>query len=264
MHIIKTVALGAVVGLGLASAAQAVVPMTVSVESQDPAAQTTTSTFTYVGLENFDKSKKGASKDLETKFGSGSAFAGKYYNPLIRGQDSQGGAGASGNYAVVTAGKDYSLSIDAESKTGGANYFGLWMSSIDAGNTITFFKGGKQVFAYTGAEVKTLIDGLKTGSQFYCSPVGGKTCDQPNAFVNFYGAEGVTFDKIIFGQTPGAGVFGSDNHTIGRWKTQSGSFVPDALADVGAVPEPQAWAMLLAGFGMVGMNMRRRNRAVAA
>jgi hypothetical protein len=31
-----------------------------------------------------------------------------------------------------------------------------------------------------------------------------------------------------------------------------------------AVPEPTTWAMMLAGFGLVGFSMRRRNRAVAA
>lgn len=32
----------------------------------------------------------------------------------------------------------------------------------------------------------------------------------------------------------------------------------------GAVPEPQSWAMLIAGFGLVGAAMRRRSAAVAA
>ena len=32
----------------------------------------------------------------------------------------------------------------------------------------------------------------------------------------------------------------------------------------GGVPEPAAWAMMLAGFGLVGAGMRRRVRSVAA
>jgi hypothetical protein len=32
----------------------------------------------------------------------------------------------------------------------------------------------------------------------------------------------------------------------------------------GVVPEPSAWAMLVAGFGMVGFSMRRRSNAVSA
>ena len=31
-----------------------------------------------------------------------------------------------------------------------------------------------------------------------------------------------------------------------------------------AVPEPASWALMVAGFGLVGANMRRRNRAVVA
>jgi hypothetical protein len=30
------------------------------------------------------------------------------------------------------------------------------------------------------------------------------------------------------------------------------------------IPEPTTWALMVAGFGMVGFAMRRRNRAVAA
>ena len=33
---------------------------------------------------------------------------------------------------------------------------------------------------------------------------------------------------------------------------------------VGGVPEPATWAMLIAGFGLVGYASRRRNRTVAA
>jgi hypothetical protein len=33
---------------------------------------------------------------------------------------------------------------------------------------------------------------------------------------------------------------------------------------VTSVPEPASWMLLIAGFGMVGSAMRRRNAAVAA
>ena len=37
------------------------------------------------------------------------------------------------------------------------------------------------------------------------------------------------------------------------------AFTRDILAAPGGVPEPAAWAMMLAGFGMIGSAMRRRN-----
>lgn len=38
----------------------------------------------------------------------------------------------------------------------------------------------------------------------------------------------------------------------------------DDISFANAVPEPATWAMLIAGFGLVGASMRRRSRAVAA
>ena len=38
----------------------------------------------------------------------------------------------------------------------------------------------------------------------------------------------------------------------------------EVIAISGAVPEPASWAMLIAGFGLVGVAARRRKIAVAA
>ncbi len=42
------------------------------------------------------------------------------------------------------------------------------------------------------------------------------------------------------------------------------SFSPGVINSAGAVPEPAAWVLLLAGFGFVGTAVRRRSYAVAA
>jgi hypothetical protein len=44
----------------------------------------------------------------------------------------------------------------------------------------------------------------------------------------------------------------------------AGSFAPVSNPPTGAVPEPASWAMLIAGFGLVGTMQRRRKSAVAA
>ena len=49
----------------------------------------------------------------------------------------------------------------------------------------------------------------------------------------------------------------------GGGTSRSGSFAIDNLS-VGAVPEPASWAMLIAGFGVVGAAARRHRNAVAA
>ncbi|MCU0892685.1 MAG: PEPxxWA-CTERM sorting domain-containing protein [Sandarakinorhabdus sp.] len=52
----------------------------------------------------------------------------------------------------------------------------------------------------------------------------------------------------------------------GGGTTISVSFVMDNLTigNAGAVPEPASWAMLIAGFGLVGATARRRRRTVTA
>lgn len=61
-------------------------------------------------------------------------------------------------------------------------------------------------------------------------------------------------------RTPGFGLANEPGLT-------SGGFVPSDLTSGGplaGVPEPAAWMMLIAGFGLVGLVTRRRKAAVAA
>lgn len=64
----------------------------------------------------------------------------------------------------------------------------------------------------------------------------------------------------------GSFVLGAGSHSITGVATSSptgsgGAFIELTKA---AVPEPAAWAMMIAGFGMVGQMVRRRRSAVAA
>jgi hypothetical protein len=47
------------------------------------------------------------------------------------------------------------------------------------------------------------------------------------------------------------------------WTSESGVFL-SALAETPAIPEPATWAMLIAGFGVVGLAARRRRQVLAA
>ncbi len=53
-----------------------------------------------------------------------------------------------------------------------------------------------------------------------------------------------------------------DGHPGGAGQSRWGTWI--ASINVGSVPEPQSWAMLIAGFGLTGATLRRRRAAIAA
>ncbi len=109
--------------------------------------------------------------------------------------------------------------------------FGLYWGSIDAYNTIIFKDGATTVFTLTGNAVP-----LALGN-------GNQHSDLSNKFVNF-DFQGKTFDQVVFEST-------------------RPSFEVDNLAVAGAIPELSTWAMMLAGFGLVGLQIRRRKSYAA-
>ena len=75
------------------------------------------------------------------------------------------------------------------------------------------------------------------------------TIGAPNASLLFWGITDTAnpFTTVTFAQS-GGDRFGFDDLTVGDIKQVRG------------VPEPAAWAMMLAGFGLVGSAMRRRQK----
>lgn len=244
------------------SAAHAAMPITVSLESELPGMQNSTSGFDFVGVERFDGRSNGGGQTFTTDFGSGGVFSGTYSNIQVIDKDQYGGAGGTGKYAVTFSSQGYSLDLST-TRPGGVTYFGFWLSALDGGNSVSFFQGNNKLFDFSAADAKNFIDSLPNAGSYYCNPnaaFANWNCGEPYAFLNFYAKAGTSFDKVVFAEIPQQGGYESDNHTVGVWNKMSGTILPST----GAVPEPQVWAMLIAGFGMVGASMRRRVRAVAA
>ena len=113
------------------------------------------------------------------------------------------------------------------------NYFGLWASALDGGNTVELLLGDSVVGLFN--LTNTPLDG-----SYYGNPNGGGNGGEKYAFFNFN--SDVKFDHINLVENGGGG-FELDNVTFGN---------------TGAVPEPATWAMMIAGFGMIGFALRRR------
>ena len=119
----------------------------------------------------------------------------------IQSADSVGGAGGTGNYV-----KGATLTLNTP-----ASYFGLWWSAGDGSNKLNFYLSDTLVASFGTSILNSLssaYNGNPNPGEFYQQNGGEKY-----AFINFYGADGFTFDKIesIDGDY---GYFESDNWTL--------------------------------------------------
>jgi hypothetical protein len=248
-----------------ASAAHAAAAFEVRYESETAGMTNTSATFSSGGVETFDNVSSASS--ISTNFG-GSSFTGTYVSlnggkVQINSTDQYGGAGNTGKYAVAFRDTPYSLTLDQ-----GVNYFGYWLSALDAGNTVTFYNGNTKLFSFDASDVLRAVDAAPTAdkNEYYGKPGTGDTRwsrangGEPYIFLNFFANGGLTFDRIEFAEQPTyGGGYESDNHTVGIY-TSKGTGTAVKLVDsvIGTVPEPASWAMMVGGFGLVGGALRRR------
>jgi hypothetical protein len=203
-----------------------------------------------VGVENFNSRTVGTGQTFTTNYGTGGTITGTYNNVQISSAGQFGGAGGTGNYGVTFTTAGYQVNLKTTLATG-VNYFGFWLSALDAGNDVSFYKNGVDVFDFTPTQVIAAL-GKCSSSNAYCgnpnSPYAGQNSGQQYVFVNFYDLAG-SFDSIHFTENPTVGGYESDNHTVGYVTAESGI----------QVPEPATLGLFLTGLG--GMLMLRRRRA---
>ena len=107
--------------------------------------------------------------------------------------------------------------------TKGLSYFGFLWGSPDAYNQVTFWNGNTQLGSYNGSAVLAPPNGNQSFSSFFN--------------VSTLGNDVIT--KVTFASSGMA--FETDNHAF-----------------VTAVPEPETYAMMLAGLGLMASIARRR------
>ena len=210
-----------------------------------PGVEASTATFSVVGVETFNGLSSGQS--FTTDFGTGGAIQATYSAVQINNADEYGGAGGTGQYPVAFHDTPYSLHFISSPTLlpHGVNYFGYWLSALDAGNQVTFYKNGVEVGSLSPGDVLARLGGNPAYFGNPNSNFAGRDGGEPFAFINFYDETG-NFNEVRFTQSTGGGGYESDNHTVGYYTS------------IGGAPEPATWALLLTGFGLVGANLRRR------
>lgn len=112
----------------------------------------------------------------------------------------------------------------------GASYFGYYMGSPDNYNVVTVYSGNTAILQINGNHMAQSASLLADGNQGH------------GFYMNFFTDQGTTISRVTFSSSSNA--FETDNH-----------------AYTAAVPEPETYAMLLTGLGLVGFASRRRRPA---
>jgi hypothetical protein len=160
------------------------------------------------------------------------------------------------------------------------NDFGGWTFNTSSTFLATPIQGedGALLLNETNGSASRLITGLTIGTSYALSFLLSGDNRPGQAYVLNGGIAGLTFTVNgtdgASGTNPGSLLsYGftatSTSHTLSFSESSltSASPIIDNISIesvAGVVPEPASWALLLAGFGMVGFAARRRRAAIAA
>ena len=158
----------------------------------------------------------------------------------------------------TAAQNSYSVTFTANGVPG-ANYFGIWISALDAHNNLQIYgTSGQLVLDFTPTQLIKALGACPTSG--YCgnptAAFSGQDAGEQFAYVSFFDLTGY-FSSVSLSDNGGTG-FESSNHAVAYFdpNTPFGT----VLSSTAPVPEPPALWLLATGVLLIGWARRRRPR----
>nr|NUR37766.1 PEP-CTERM sorting domain-containing protein [Sphingomonas sp.] len=172
---------------------------------------------------------------------------------------------------LIADGITYDLTLNSVTNGGKTGNFTLAISGINTASDTEKGRTGVNAFAFNDPAVGTAVSGTSSGFTFQAGGLNASGCNGSGNFFCFANT-GASFGSPLPSSL--SLFFSVTSDTAGSWANYSGDFKIDwtgskngydlvsktITAHDPAVPEPATWAMMLVGFGGIGMAVRRSKK----
>jgi len=172
---------------------------------------------------------------------------------------------------LVADGITYSLTLDSITNGGLTGDFTLAISGINTASDTEGGRTGITAFAFTDVTPGDIVSGTSSGFTWMDGGLSASGCDGSGGFFCFAnsgytlpGGSTASIDFSITSNTTGSFASWAPDFKIDWAGTNNHYDLVSLPIPVNGVPEPATWALMMLGFGGIGMALRRSRRRSGA
>ena len=174
-----------------------------------------------------------------------------------------------GAAVLVADGITYNLTLDSVS--GDTGFFTLMISGINTASDTEKGRTGINAFAFSDPTVGTVLSGASTGFTFMLGGLNSSGCDGSGGFFCFANSgytlpssSSVSIDFNVTSNMAGSWTNWTPDFKIDWVGSKNNYDLVSLPIPVNGVPEPATWALMMLGFGGIGVALRRSRRRSGA